>query len=161
MDSLPVEHLCDVDIRLEEGHPLVFGRSPWRNRRLSVISGGVVSGPRLSGEVLPGGGDWSEGGADENGDALTLVDVRSAWRTEDGALIHVTYQGRLVIPAAVIEDFRDPARVEALSTDRYYFRIQPLFETADARYGWLNRTVAVGLGHRTGAGVRYRIYGLR
>ena len=160
MDNLPAEHLCDVDIRLEDGHPLVFGRSPWRNRRLSVISGGTVSGPRLNGEVLAGGGDWSEGGADENGDALTLVDVRSAWRTDDGALIHVTYQGRLVIPADVLEDFRDPARVEALAVDRYYFRIQPLFETSDARYGWLNRTVAVGFGHRTGAGVRYRIYGL-
>lgn len=158
MDSLPVEHLCDVDIRLADDHPLVFGRSPWRNRRLSVIVGGRVSGPRLAGEVLPGGGDWSEGGADETGDALTLVDVRSAWRTDDGVLIHVTYQGRLVIPADVLEDFRDPAKVEALPTDRYYFRIQPLFEVSDPRYGWLNRAVAVGFGHRTGDGVRYRIY---
>ena len=42
----------------------------------------------------------------------------------------------------------------------YYFRIQPTFETADARYGWLNALVAVGYGKRTAAGVRYRVFGL-
>jgi hypothetical protein len=95
-----------------------------------------------------------------DGAALTLIDVRSIWRTHDGALIYVTYGGRLVIPRDVLGAFRDPATVEELPEDSYYFRIQPTFETADARYGWLNALAAVGFGRRTAAGVRYRIFGL-
>jgi hypothetical protein len=149
--------LCTVDIELAADAPLQLGRSPWRNRRLSVIAGGRFEGARLSGEVLAGGGDWSELGVDEAGNALTLIDVRAAWRTGDGALIHVTYGGRLVIPAGVLADFRDPAKVEALPAESYYFRIQPIFEVADPRYAWLNAVAAVGYGRRTAAGVRYRI----
>ncbi|WP_293899037.1 DUF3237 domain-containing protein [Phenylobacterium sp.] len=152
--------LCTVDIRLDDDAPLPLGRSPWRNRRVSYIAGGTVEGDRLRGEVLPGGGDWSELGSGADGVALTLIDVRSVWKTHDGALIYVTYGGRLVIPQAALADFRDPAKVEGLPADSYYFRIQPTFETADDRYGWLNALVAVGVGRRTANGVRYRIVGL-
>jgi hypothetical protein len=120
----------------------------------------VIEGERLHGDVLPGGGDWSELGLGADGTALTFIDVRSIWKTHDGALIYVTYGGRLVIPPAALADFRDPAKVEQLPTDSYYFRIQPTFETGDARYDWLNALVAVGVGRRTAAGVRYQIAGL-
>lgn len=152
--------LCVVDITLEQGAPIPLGRSPWRNRRVSYIAGGTIAGERLSGEVLPGGGDWSELGAGPDGTALTVIDVRSIWKTHDGAMIYVTYGGRLVIPAPALADFRDPAKVEQLPDDSYYFRIQPVFETADERYAWLNALVAAGLGRRTARGVRYRIFGL-
>jgi len=152
--------LCVCDIRLEDGAPVPLGRSPWRNRRVSYIAGGTLEGARLRGEVLPGGGDWSELGQGADGAALTFIDVRSVWRTHDDALIYVTYGGRLVIPQAVLGAFRDPATVEQLPADSYYFRIQPTFETADPRYDWLNAMVAVGVGRRTAAGVRYRIVGL-
>src|SRR5438046_10602262 len=91
--------LCDVDIALEDGAPIVLGRSPWRNRRVSYIAGGRFDGERLKGKVRPGGGDWSEVGADAAGAALTLLDVRSIWVTHDGAQLYVHYGGRLVIPA--------------------------------------------------------------
>jgi hypothetical protein len=152
--------LCTVDIRLEADAPIPLGRSPWRNRRVSYIAGGVIEGERLRGEVVPGGGDWSELGLGAAGAALTLVDVRSVWKTHDGALLYVTYGGRLVIPEEVLTDVRDPAKVEQLPAESYYFRIQPVFETADPRYDWLNALVAVGVGRRTAAGVRYRIIGL-
>jgi hypothetical protein len=152
--------LCVVDIRLDDDAPLALGKSPFRNRRVSYIAGGSITGERLRGEVLPGGGDWSELGPGPEGAALTLVDVRSIWKTHDGALIHVTYGGRLVIPAAVLGAFRDPAQVEGLPEDSYYFRIQPTFEPADERYGWLNALVAAGVGRRTAKGVRYRIFAL-
>lgn len=159
-DVLKCRLLCNVDITLDPDAPLALGRTPFRNRRVSYIEGGTIAGERLSGMVMAGGGDWSELGAGADGAALTLVDVRSLWKTHDGAMIYVTYGGRLVIPAAVLSDFRDPAKVEALSEDAYYFRIQPTFETADERYAWLNAMVAVGLGKRTARGVRYRIFGL-
>lgn len=156
-EMLKARPLCVADIRLADDAPLPLGRSPWRNRRVSYIAGGSLEGGRLRGEVLPGGGDWSELGQRAGGEALTFVDVRSVWKTHDGALIYVAYSGRLVIPADVLPDFRDPAKVEAIPPDRYYFRIQPTFETADERYGWLNAVAAVGFGQRTAAGVRYRI----
>lgn len=157
-DILAARPLCVVDITLDDDAPIALGRSPWRNRRVSCISGGTIEGERLRGEVLAGGGDWSEGGAGPDGTALTLVDVRSVWKTHDGAMIYVTYGGRLVIPPASLGDFRDPERVEGLAEDAYYFRIQPVFETGDERYGWLNALVAVGVGRRTARGVRYRIF---
>jgi len=160
MESLRARPLCVVDIRLEADAPLALGKSPWRNRRVSYIAGGTVEGERLRGEVMPGGGDWSELGQGADGAALTLVDVRSLWKTHDGAIVDVRYSGRLVIPLVVLGDFRDPAKVEGLGDDDYYFRIQPIFETADARYEWLNALVAVGYGKRTAAGVRYRVFGL-
>ena len=159
-ETLKARPLCTVDIRLDDDAPLPLGKSPFRNRRVSYIAGGTIDGERLRGEVMAGGGDWSELGQGPDGAALTLVDVRSLWKTHDGAMIYVTYSGRLVIPQAVLGDFRDPATVEALSEDDYYFRIQPTFETADERYGWLNALVAVGCGKRTAKGVRYRIFGL-
>lgn len=159
-DTLRSRPLCVVDIRLDDEAPLALGKSPFRNRRVSYIAGGTVDGERLRGEVLPGGGDWSELGPGSDGAALTLIDVRSIWKTRDGAMIHVTYGGRLVIPADVLSAFRDPAQVEGLPENSYYFRIQPVFETADERYGWLNAMVAVGIGKRTARGVRYRVFGL-
>ena len=161
MEGLKARPICVVDIRLEADAPVPLGKSPWRNRRVSYIAGGTIEGEGVRGEVLPGGGDWSELGQGVDGAALTLVDVRSLWKTHDGALIDVRYGGRLVIPQAVLGDFRDPAKVEGLSEEAdYYFRIQPIFETADPRYDWLNAMVAVGYGKRTSAGVCYRIFGL-
>ena len=159
-EILKARPLCTVDIQLEDDAPVPLGRSPWRNRRVSYIAGGTVEGEQLRGEVLPGGGDWSELGAAPDGAAVTFIDVRSVWKTHDGALIYVTYGGRLVIPQAALADFRDPAKVEQLADSSYYFRIQPTFETADERYTWLNALVAVGIGKRTARGVRYRIFGL-
>lgn len=152
--------LCEVDITLEDGAPIVLGRSPWRNRRVSYIVGGRFDGERLRGEVRPGGGDWSEVGAGDDGEALTLLDVRSIWTSHDGAQIYVTYGGRLAIPQAALGAFRDPARVESLADDSYYFRTALTFETDDARYAWLNRIVAVGRGRRTAQGVRYAVFAL-
>lgn len=155
---LEMRPLCVADITLEANAPIPLGKSPWRNRRVSYIAGGRIEGERLKGVVVPGGGDWSELGVDADGDALTLIDVRSLWRTEDGADIYVTYQGRLVIPKDVLGDFRDAAKIDTLDPARYYFRVTPIFETADERYGWLNKAVTVGAGKRTKAGVRYTIF---
>lgn len=152
--------LCEVRIRLHEGAPLSLGKSPWRNRRVSYIEGGSISGERLNGVVEPGGGDWSELGLSTEGDALTLLDVRSVWRTNDSALIYVTYKGRLSIPADILDEFRKPERVDALDPGTYYFRIAPVFETSDPQYSWLNAIVAVGLGRRTSHGVDYRLFEL-
>ncbi|MGE0622130.1 MAG: DUF3237 domain-containing protein [Pseudomonadales bacterium] len=159
MDSVPgTRFLCDVSIELDPSAPLAVGASPWRNRRVSDIAGGRIEGPRLSGVVRRSGADWSEGGRAADGGIATAIDVRSLWETDDGALIYVTYAGRLIIPTGVTDAFRDPAALEALDPSTYYFRIAPVFETAAEPYRWLNEIVALGMGRRTPKGVDYRIF---
>lgn len=156
--SLSGKFLCEVRIFLEEDSPITVGQSPWRNRRISNIVGGQFDGPQLKGDVVPSGADWSELGLDGDGNALIALDVRSAWQTGDGATIYVTYGGRFVIPGEHMEIFADPSRIDALDPSNYYFRTNPVFETSDDRYAWLNSIIAVGLGKRTREGVAYRIY---
>jgi hypothetical protein len=154
------EYLCGVSITLADDAPLAVGASPWRNRRISDIVGGRFTGPRLRGIVRDSGADWSESGTAADGGIATALDVRSLWQTDDGALIYVTYRGRLVIPAGRVAAFRDPAALEAMDPGDYYFRICPLFETSARSYAWLNEIVAIGVGRRTADGVIYHVYGL-
>jgi hypothetical protein len=49
-------------------------------------------------------------------------------------------------------------RGEPVQASDYYFRISPFFETSDARYDWLNRIAAVGIGHRLRAGPVYNLF---
>lgn len=152
------EFLCEVAITLDGDGPLAVGRSPWRNRRVGDIAGGTIEGPRLSGIVRRSGADWSEGGRAADGGIATAIDVRSLWQTHDGALIYVTYTGRLIVPAGAVAAFGDSAMVSTLTEADYYFRICPTFETAAENYLWLNEIVALGVGRRTADGVVYRMY---
>src|SRR3954467_4618431 len=74
---------------------LNIGDGPLGRRILFGAAGGSFEGPKLHGEVLAGGGDWALFRADG---AMTL-DVRLTLRTHDGALIHMTYGGRCIIPS--------------------------------------------------------------
>ena len=151
-------YLCTVEITLQEGGPLQVGQTPWRNRRISNITGGAFDGPRMNGTVLPSGADWAESGMDGEGNATSFLDIRSVWQTDDDALIYVTYAGRLVIPQRHLETFKNLKATEALDPSEYYFRIAPTFETSAPQYGWLNNVLAVGLGQRLATGVRYDIF---
>lgn len=150
--------LCVAEFEVE-GAIMPIGRSPWRNRRVGYITGGTFKGPRLSGRILPGGGNWSESGEIAEGSVGTF-DARTVWQTDDGALIYVTYTGRSLIPPAVAADFRDPAKAEGVDPSQYYIRIAPVFETSDERYAWLNGVLAVGCGQRTAAGIRHWMFAI-
>ena len=43
----------------------------------------------------------------------------------------------------------------------YYFRTNPLFETGDERYAWLNTIVAVGKGRTGDGGVIHEIFAVK
>lgn len=155
--ALTSEPLCCA--RFNVGEIMALGQSPWRNRRVGYITGGRFEGSRLRGEILPGGGNWPESGVMADGAAVGTFDARCAWRTDDGALIYLTYTGRSLIPADVGEAFRDPAQ-PAVDPGRYKLHIALVFETADPRYGWLNAVLAVGRGEREPGGVRHWIYAI-
>lgn len=72
------------------------------------------------------------------------VDARILLRTDDGAMIAMTYRGKADRP---------PAEGGVIFT-------APTFETDDDRYAWLNGVQAVAKGIRTGSVLVYELYAL-
>ena len=140
-------------LQLEVRPLIVIGETPATYRRIGIVYGGRFEGERLSGEVLDGGSDWQS----VRGDGSTLLDVRLALKTNDGALIAVTYKGLRHGPPDVIAHIEKGEEVDPAS---YYFRIAPMFETASDKYAWLNGILAVGIGHRFADGPVYNVFEL-
>ena len=132
--------------------PLVLvGVTPGANRRIGLVPGGTFEGERLSGEVLDGGSDWQAA----RSDGSTTLDVRLVLKTQDDALITMSYRGVRHGPTDVIKRMEQG---EAVDPSLYYFRITPMFETAAPQYDWLNRIVAVGSGYRRSDGPIYSVF---
>ena len=116
---------------------------------------GTATG-KINGKILSIGGDF--------GTLLTpttfKLDVRAVIQTEDGATIYVTYTGFIYTDEQTFK-LMASGNVKNLSPDKYYFRINPIFETTSAKYDWLNHTVAIGVGTRTETGVSYKIYAIK
>ena len=138
-------------MRLDVRKLQIVGATPGGYRRIGVVPSGSFEGARLSGEVLDGGSDWQT----VRTDGATTLDVRLVLKTKDEALIGMTYRAiRYGTPDVV-------ARIEkgeVVDPTSYYFRINPLFETANANYDWLNRVIAVGIGHRLADGPIYSVF---
>jgi hypothetical protein len=149
--ALPVEHLFDMHVDLQPPQAIT---TPVGARMTFITTGGVVEGPRLRGELLPGGGDWLLVGNDGAG----RVDVRATIRTHDGVLIHYEARGVIKIPADGLDRL---AAGEVLPFEKTYVRTTPTFETADPRYAWLSEVVAVGYNVLSHNHIDYRIYRVR
>jgi len=104
----------------------------------NVRPGSWVKGPSIRGEVIAPSGDWLR--VMPNG--TRRLDVRLSIKTEDGAIIFVTYTGRAA--AAPSDVAARLAGGETLGPDHFYFVVAPTFETAAPAYAWLNDIVAVG-----------------
>lgn len=154
--ALATRHLCTVEFEVGGGI-IGIGASPFGDQRLGYISGGRCFGPRINGIVLPGGGNWSRSGRLGDNASVGTFDARAVWQTDDGALIYLSYTGRNIISDDVRATFADPAVPDA-DPSLYYLRIAPVFETASAKYGWLNGVLAIGVGERTDFGVRHVIH---
>jgi hypothetical protein len=138
-------------MRLDVRKLLIVGATPGAYRRIGVVPGGSFEGERLSGEVLDGGSDWQT----VRNDGTTTLNVRLVLKTKDDALICMTYQGVRHGPPDVVERIE---KGEVVDPTSYYFRINPLFETAAAKYDWINRVVGVGIGHRSADGPIYSVF---
>ena len=147
--------LCTVEFDVGGGI-IAIGASPFGEQRVGYVTGGRILGPRITGEVLPGGGNWPRSGRIGEASVGTF-DARAVWKTDEGDLIYLTYTGRSLIPDDVRALFADPAKPR-VDPSRYYLRIAAVFETASERYRWLNGTLAIGVGEVTGFGVRHVFY---
>jgi hypothetical protein len=148
LTALPVEHLFDMHVDLQPAQPI---STPLGARMTFITTGGTIDGPRLHGEILPGGGDWLMAGSDGVG----RVDVRATLRTHDGVLIHYEARGVIKVPADGLDRL---AAGEVLPFAQTYVRTTPTFDTADERYGWLSEVVAVGYNILSPNHIDYRIY---
>src|SRR5258705_902136 len=138
-------------MRLDVRKLQIVGATPAGYRRVGVVPGGSFEGERLSGKVLDGGSDWQT----VRSDGSTTLNVRLVLKTRDDALICMTYQGIRHGQPSVIERIE---KGEVVDPTSYYFRINPLFETSAAKYDWINRAIAVGIGHRRGDGPIYNVF---
>lgn len=120
-------------------------------RRISDLSGGTFTGDRLSGTILPGGTDWQT----IREDGTALLDARIVLRTDDDAVIAMSYTGIRHGPPEILAQI---GRGEDVDPSSYYFRITPSFVTSAPRYEWLNRVIAIGMGHRLAAGPIYSVF---
>jgi len=93
-------------------------------REVIPITGGTVTGLRLSGRVLPGGEDWALDG--EAG--CFTVWARYVVELDDGTLFTVDNRGM----------------GEAAPDGSFIGRTVPRFEVADGPHAWLRHSIFVG-----------------
>lgn len=130
-----------------------IGVAPGGDRRVGIVAGGTFSGDRLNGTVMEGGADWIIA----RPDGCMLLDVRLVLKTDDGALIGLTYRGLRHGPAEIMAKV---AAGEPVDAALYYFRTSILFETSAEKYDWLNRIIGIGTGSRSASGPEYEIFEL-
>jgi len=139
-----------MTVRIAAAPPQKLGAVPHGIRIIVPVTGGDFDGPRLRGQILPGGGDWLLLRSD---DVLEL-DLRITLETDDHALIYMTFQGLRHGPPDVIAAL---SRGEAVDPASYYFRTVPRFETSAEKYAFLNRMITVGSGETRPDGAVHRI----
>ena len=127
-------------LQAETGTRSVVENGPQGTRTVVQLVGGRFDGPRVKASLQTPAGDWITNRAD----GTYRLDVRLTLKTDDGALILVTYNGIGQATAAGAS-----------------LRSAPLFETGDSRYSWLTRLQAVGVGERVGTAIKYDIFALK
>jgi len=116
------------------------------------LAGGEVSGPRLSGKVVPNsGGDWPR--MWDSG--LIEFEAHYMLEADDGTPIYIHNRGIAWSDPAV------QAKIEAgesVSPQDNYVRITPRFEAPEGPHNWLNRTIFVGVAERQGNSTHFDYY---
>lgn len=116
--------------------PIDLGSTEGVQKRLVPIIGGHVTGPRLEGVVLPGGGDWQS----ILPDGMTRVFARYTLRAIDGTHISVANRGIRRGPAEILTRITAGEQVDR---DAYYFRTAPQFDVGAGPHRWLAEHVFI------------------
>jgi Protein of unknown function (DUF3237) len=130
-----LEHLFSYVASFEK--PQMIGPLPEGIRATYYVTKGEVTGPKLRGRILPGGGNWHT----VRTDGVGILDVRSTLESDDGALIYNAYTGVGDIGEDGYQKFLRgelPASVK--------IRVAPRFHTSHPEYLWLNRLQCLGIG---------------
>jgi hypothetical protein len=144
-----LRRFCTLEV--EAGPVRTMGMGRIGQRRVIPIAGGRVSGPRLSGRILPGGADWLT----VSHDGVSLMDARYMLETDDGEIVEIIDQGFRHGPEVVIKSLVAGADVPP---DAYYMRSTVRLESGAPAYSYVNRMVFVGTGAKVPGGVQIDIY---
>ena len=138
--SVRLEHVFDIRINFDRRWSTEpIHRDGPRFAYTSVGAGGVVSGPRLQGQLVDhSGADWPM----IRTDGVVELNAHYMIRADDGALIYIRNLG--YVHGLLERPGHDPVPP--------YFRCTPYFRAPDGSHDWLNRTVIVGRGVRRPAG---------
>ena len=153
MDIPALEFAFRVRLDFSEGPRLRFrpGYADFR-RGFVAVAGGEVTGPRLTGSVVPNsGGDWPR--MWDSG--LVEFEAHYLLEADDGTPIYIHNRGIAYSNPDVL------ARIEAgesVSQAENYCRITPRFEAPQGRHDWLQRTLFVGSAERRGASTYFDYY---
>jgi hypothetical protein len=101
-------------------------------------TGGWVKGPRIHGAFIPPGGDWLR----VMPSGSMRLDVRLTLKTDDGALIYISYNG--VFKESPENEAKLNKGEVLTDKDVAYFMTAPTFETSSPKYAWLNGVQAIG-----------------
>jgi len=148
--ELSTEFLLEVKASVAVAYEV--GETPYGRRRVIPITGGTFEGPRLSGNVVPGGADWQVVRSDGVFELMALYELETA----DGVLVHVTSRGLRHGPPEVLE--RLARGEDDVDPSLYYFRSHVTLEAPAGSYDWLNRSLYVAAGARHSRGVQLRFY---
>ena len=133
------------------GAPMDLGPVSTGRRRIIPITGGSVSGPRLTARILPGGADWQIVRADGTAEVV----ARYTLQAEDGTFISVVNTGIRRGPPHVLARL---AAGDAVDPALYYFRTSPVFDVAAGPHDWLADNIFVATGERHERQVIIRIF---
>jgi hypothetical protein len=112
-------------------------------RGVVMAASGTVSGPKLSGRVIPmSGGDY----ALQRPNGVIDFDARYVLEADDGATIYVQNRGyRWARTAEIAEKMAQRQHVDAAD---YYMRVSPRFEAPAGPHEWLTKHVFVGIAEK-------------
>ena len=127
-----LEHVFDIEVMFGADR-VIFGPLPGGgNQGYTPAIGGTISGPRLSGIVVPhSGADY----ALVRDDGTIELSAHYLLQAEDGTKIYIQNRGYLV-------------RARPGEAQRSYFRLTPYFRGPAGPHDWLSRSVIVGGGER-------------
>ena len=138
-DPPPLFHVLHLEV--EVGAPVEIGSTPAGLRRIIPITGGAVSGPLMTGRILPGGADFQL----IRTETETLAEARYVLESDQGERVYVDNRALRTGSAEDIARLRQDVPVDPA---RIYFRSTPTFETTVPRLAVLTSHVFVGSGVR-------------
>lgn len=149
--TLQSRHLFTMKLNVASDRAYMIGNVPTGRRMTVPVDGGSFEGERLRGTVLPDGADWVR----FRSDGVMEIDVRTTLKTDDGALIYLSYRGYVHGSPEHMQKF---ARRETQPYENIYARTSLVFETAAPHYAWLNKAIAVANGMRKEEGPMYEVF---
>lgn len=132
-DGIELQLTHVFDVRIDFATRLVFGPvSGGAKQGFVSVAGGIVSGPRLDGRVLPASGaDWGT----VRTDGVLEANAHYMLEARDGTPIYIHNRGYVY-------------NTQPGASGPPYFRCTPYFRAPVGPHDWLNRTVIVGGGQR-------------